>query len=108
LTVDKAGELLKAMEKAKPNPDGANQYTKGKEVRSENSTEPKTLAELGISKKQSSDWKKLAAVLITSLQTARRLDGSKLSKGLLTKISVILRSTCPGPHPFSRFLSCLG
>ena len=33
----------------------ANQYTKGKEVRSEHSTEPKTLAELGISKQQSSD-----------------------------------------------------
>jgi hypothetical protein len=53
-----AGELLKQMDKAKPNPAGANQYTKGKEVRSQNATEPKTLADLGITKQQSADWQK--------------------------------------------------
>ena len=51
---NKAGELLKAMEKAK-----GNQY---KNARSPEPTEHKTLSELGISKQQSSDWQKLAAV----------------------------------------------
>ncbi|MEK8094842.1 hypothetical protein WOC76_20175, partial [Methylocystis sp. IM3] len=50
------------MEKAKPNPSGANQHTKG-EVRSTNGTEPHTLYEMGISKKQSSNWQRRAAVL---------------------------------------------
>jgi hypothetical protein len=49
----RAGELLKAMEKAK-----GNQY---KNARSPEPTEHKTLAELGISKQQSSDWQRLAA-----------------------------------------------
>jgi hypothetical protein len=55
----KAGELLTKRQKAK----GAagNQYTE-KVDRSENYTGPKTLAELGISKQQSFDWQKLAAV----------------------------------------------
>jgi hypothetical protein len=44
---NKAGELLKAMEKAKASP--GNQYT-GRVDRSDNATGPKTLAELGISK----------------------------------------------------------
>jgi hypothetical protein len=48
----RAGELLKAMEKAK-----GNQY---KNARSPEPTEHKTLAELGISKQQSSDWQRLA------------------------------------------------
>ncbi|PNE10179.1 MAG: hypothetical protein CR217_15740 [Beijerinckiaceae bacterium] len=52
----RAGELLKAMEKAKAGRPPNN--------RLENTTDlskPKTLAELGISKQQSSDWQRLAA-----------------------------------------------
>ena len=56
----RAGELLKQMEKTKGfagNPGGRGAPI----VRSENSTaHPKTLAELGISKQQSSDWQRLA------------------------------------------------
>jgi hypothetical protein len=66
----KAGELLKAMEKAKGfagNPGGRGAPI----VRSENSTaHPKTLAELGISKQESSDWQKLAAVPQDEFETA--------------------------------------
>lgn len=85
----KAGELLKGMEKAKASP--GNQYT-GKVDRSENHTgpktlddgrswyadidcktgkpSPKTLADLGISKQESSDWQKLAAVPRVEFETA--------------------------------------
>jgi hypothetical protein len=66
----KAGELLKVREKAKGfagNPGGRGAPI----VRSENSTaHPKTLAELGISKQQSSDWQKLAAVPREEFETA--------------------------------------
>ena len=50
----RAGELLKAMEKA--NGGDAQRTRYGKSTES-----PKTLAELGISKQQSSDWQRLAA-----------------------------------------------
>jgi hypothetical protein len=48
---NKAGELLKAMEKAKPGGDMRPGHRSPKPTDA-----PKTLAELGISKQQSSDW----------------------------------------------------
>lgn len=59
----KASQLYDAGQKAKGgNPTGANQYAGGNRNRSENCTGSKTLAELGISKREMSDWRKLAAV----------------------------------------------
>lgn len=55
----RAGQLLTEMAKAKASP--GNQYT-GKVDRSHDTTGPTTLAELGISKDQSSKWQQLAAV----------------------------------------------
>jgi len=54
----KCGELLRDMEKAKP--PGDNQYKK--QLRSIDTTEPKTLAEMGLTKDQSSKWQKLADI----------------------------------------------
>jgi hypothetical protein len=64
----KAGELVKAMEKAKRGPDAGGQGSQRvtseafheEVVRLSHKPPPKTLAELGISKQQSSDWRKLA------------------------------------------------
>jgi hypothetical protein len=56
----KCGELLRDMEKAKGTRDsGSNQY---QQVRSTDVTAPQTLSDLGVSKQQSSDWQKLAAI----------------------------------------------
>lgn len=55
----KAAKLYDEQEKAKP-PKG-NQYT-GKMVRSNEPTEPKTLADLGTTKQEMAEWRKLAAV----------------------------------------------
>jgi hypothetical protein len=52
----KAGELLKAMEKAKSR--GSNQH----QERSHDATAPRTLADPGISKNQSSRWQQLAEI----------------------------------------------
>ncbi len=52
----RAGVLLAAMEKAKPR--GSNQH----EERSRSATDPPTLANLGVTKTQSSKWQKLAAM----------------------------------------------
>ena len=52
----RAGEILGDMEKAKPS--GANQY----EDRSHDVTDPPTLADLGLSKMQSSRWQTIAAM----------------------------------------------
>jgi hypothetical protein len=57
----KAGALLRAMEKAKgARGNSSNQYQT--EVRSDSSTAPKTLAEMGISKDQSAEWQRLAEI----------------------------------------------
>jgi hypothetical protein len=52
----RAGELLKAMEKAKAGRPPNNRLQDTTDL-----SKPKTLAELGISKQQSSDWQRLAA-----------------------------------------------
>lgn len=52
----KAGQLLTGMEKAKAA--GSNQHKE----RSRDDTAPPTLAEIGVSKSQSSKWQQLAAV----------------------------------------------
>ena len=81
---EKAGELLKKMEKAKrgPDKDGG-----GHSQRSENSTsEPKTLSNLGISKQQSSDWQKLATVPRDEFETAL---ATKSVRDLLDKPSPV-------------------
>jgi hypothetical protein len=52
----RAGELLREAERAKPR--GSNQH----KDRSRAATDPPTLAELGVSKSQSSQWQKLAAI----------------------------------------------
>lgn len=55
----RAGQLLSIIEKAKASP--GNQYT-GKMDRACDTTGPKTLADMGISKEQSHSWQRLAAV----------------------------------------------
>jgi hypothetical protein len=52
----KAGKLLKEMEKAKRGPD------KKSGQRSQRGTSDQTLADLGVTRKQSSQWQKLADV----------------------------------------------
>jgi hypothetical protein len=52
----RAGELLREAERAKPR--GSNQH----KDRSRAATDPPTLADLGVSKSQSSQWQKLAAI----------------------------------------------
>ena len=62
----RCGELLAEMPKATPS--GNNQH--GKVEVSEDSTHPKTLSDLGITRDQSSQWQKLAAVPAPEFEAA--------------------------------------
>jgi hypothetical protein len=84
----KAGTLLRAMEKAKGargNPGGRGAAI----VRSDNPTaQPKTLAEMGISKDQSAEWQRLAeiqaALTAPEMSSARRIIAPPQSDGEAT------------------------
>jgi hypothetical protein len=56
VAVDRAGQMLREMEKAKPS--GSNPH----QDRSHDATDPKPLSGFGISKTQSPRWQKLAAI----------------------------------------------
>jgi hypothetical protein len=85
----RCGELLAQMEKAKP--PGDNQYAKVD--RSSNTTEAKTLSEMGITKDQSSKWQKLAAVPEAEFEDAISQVAAKPSA------TSILRKSNPDPKP---------
>ena len=93
----KAGELLRDMEKAKAT--GSNQY--GKVERSSDSTDPKTLEQLGISKYQSSQWQQLADVPEDEFEAAVTSREQKpTTTGILRKAEEALElKSEPEPEP---------
>jgi hypothetical protein len=78
----KAGQLQAVAEKAKASP--GNQYT-GHMDRGTEYTGPKTLAELGITKRQSSDWQKLASVPDDVFESALASPTKPSTKGILAQ-----------------------
>jgi hypothetical protein len=74
----RCGELLAEMDKAKP--PGSNQH----ELRSHDATDPPTLADLGISKDQSSRWQKLAAVPQEDFEATFAGSGKPSTNGIIT------------------------
>lgn len=80
----KCGELLSETEKAKgARGTGSNQYQT--EVRSNDATTPKTLAEMGVTKDQSSKWQQLARVPEKEFEDAINLPGAVPSTNQLLK-----------------------
>ena len=72
----RCGQLLSEMEKAKgARGNASNQYQK--EVQSNDATAPRTLAEMGVTKDQSSKWQKLAAIPDDEFERAVDVPGSK-------------------------------
>jgi hypothetical protein len=79
-----SGELLKKRDKAKGGGDRKSEDYHRSEKSTGDPSAPKTLVELGISKQQSSDWQKLAAVPKDEFETALadRIDNiAEIAKG---------------------------
>jgi len=87
------GELLAQTEKADSSP--GNQHT-GKMDRSRDVTSPKTLDEMGATKRQSSDWQKLAAVP-EEVPAAHQSQGNPMNAVPLA-LSGFLAGSSPGTH----------
>jgi hypothetical protein len=87
----KAGQILSETEKAKPS--GANQH----QDRLHDVTDPPTLNDLGVSKKQSSDWQKLADIPEVEFEAAL---ADKTTKP--TTVGIIRANAEPKPNPVSQ------
>jgi hypothetical protein len=72
----RAGQLLRETEKAKPGPEPSD--------RSHRITDPATLSDLGVSKKQSSDWQKLAGVPETDFEDALKSPEKPTTSGIIS------------------------